>query len=118
MTHSDSITEVQQRFAQWRQSRSRGNARIPDGLRQQAVALCDRYPIVQVTQALRINHAMIKAWRQTNDTATFVPLDLTVESPDTVQLCLLHPNGMRLQLTGLDQAQLSRLFSQFMAVPA
>ncbi len=60
MTHSGSLSEVQQRFEQWRQSRTRRNAPIPEALPQQALALCEQHPLSRVTQALRINHAMIE----------------------------------------------------------
>ena len=113
MTHFDSLSEVQQRFEQWRQSRVRCNAPVPEALRQQALALCERHPVSRVTQALRINHAMIKEWR--HDAApVFMPLSMAAEPADVVQLSLQHPNGMQLQLSGLDQVQLSHLFSQFM----
>lgn len=115
------LENVQIAFDHWR---TQGNRRaIPEALRQQAVTLCQQYPISQVVKRLRLNHGQIKAWREvqaasesTNTaTAAFVTLTLPESVPfdsksDAISNVILrHPQGHQLEVTGLKTEQLCAL---------
>ena len=56
-----SLSELQQAFAQWRQTRQ--PRYVPDELRQQALELLSRHSRTELTRALGINYSMLKRWQ-------------------------------------------------------
>ena len=115
MTSSLDLTAVQHQFEHWRQTRTHHREPTPLSLRQLAVTLCEHYPISQVVAALKLNHAMITAWRESAVQAGFVPIDVSPSPPLTAtQATLMHPNGTQLQLTGLDAQGLQQLIDHFL----
>lgn len=56
-----SLNELQQAFAQWRQTRQ--PRYVPDELRQQALRLLSRHSRTELTRALGINYSMLKRWQ-------------------------------------------------------
>lgn len=115
MKQSVNLNEVQQQFEQWRQVRGKRKAPIPEALRQQALLLCEQHPISQVAQVLRINYSMIKAWRQAQVSADFVPLLLSPPAPvSALQVTLSHPGGTQLHVQGLNSNELYQLLHRLM----
>ena len=98
-------------FQLWRQTKSSPRNRIPDDLKQKAVALLVDLSAGKITRTLGISHAMLKNWndRQTSlsDTATeieFVALpvaaDVAASHDDHLTLNYTQPNGNHWRLQG------------------
>lgn len=116
MTEPLDLTHVQQQFDQWRQTRASRREPIPNALREQAVRLCEQYRPSRVIDALRINHTMLKTWRQPESRVDFVPIDLPLSPPPlptNAQITLTHPNGTQLQINGFDTQSLGQLIQHF-----
>ena len=122
-THSEQLEQTRQAFAQHR-ARHRPRQRIPEPLRQQALALLQHYSQRHVCKSLNLTADMLRIWQQqhTPDTSPtpatehrFVTLPaetaLTNESigkhPGEHQALHLHltlPTGVKLTLQGQTQA--------------
>jgi hypothetical protein len=90
-------------FKHWRLTRSGSNAKTPELLRQQAVALIPDYSISQIITALKLNHAQLKRWSQSASPATnFVTLPDVDDKPDPapINLELCFTSGAQLRLNG------------------
>lgn len=106
MPHQNKLIVTVNAFEQWRNTRVNSGARIPEPLRQQAVALLDHYSISKITKALRVSHSQLKDWAgltsQTNNSTRFVKLPVSNENPepDKLNLELRFNNGCQLRLGG------------------
>jgi hypothetical protein len=121
--HAESLEQVEQRFVRWRASRKRGE-RIPQALWCAAVALAREHGLEQIAQELRVNCDGLKrrldaaeAARAGASATKFVELI----APSAVAVCeciveLENARGakMRLELKGVELAQLASLSSVFL----
>ncbi len=60
MPNQDQLTVVASAFQQWRDARPHRNARTPETLRQQAVALLTHYSSSKITSALKLSGANVR----------------------------------------------------------
>jgi len=122
--HAESLEQVEQRFVRWRASRKRGE-RIPQTLWCAAVALAREHGLAQIGQKLRVDCDGLKrrldsaeaAARAGGSATKFVELI----APSAVVMCeciveLENARGakMRLELKGVELAQLASLSSVFL----
>lgn len=108
------ITEVQSRFAHWRES-SKPRERIPEDLWSAAVMLCERYSVNMVARTLRLNHSVLRdrvlgrPTRQPTDSTalqSFFTIDM-VQTPATeCTIEMEHRNGNRMRMHFKGQADL------------
>ena len=119
MANRKSLEAVSLAFANWRSDRGTPGARIPQGLRIQAIGLLQSYSKSQVIKALRINHVMLKRWQQRHtdmDKCEFVslPAEPVLESStSSLQVTLRNAQGGELNITGMTISQLSILAEHF-----
>jgi hypothetical protein len=111
-TPTVTLESVQADFQQWRQHKVSPKSRIPDELRQKALALLADHPSSQLQKALGVSHAMLKAWAgKTAQNGANLPqpiefVTLPVEQnpascpANALQLEVTHPNGDRWGLQG------------------
>jgi len=80
-----SLNELQQAFAQWRQTRQ--PRYVPDELREQALGLLSRHSRTELTRALGINYSMLKRWQSRRAdglvSAEFVELPAAMSNENT-----------------------------------
>jgi len=111
------LDSVQAAFSHWREQRLKRNEPIPEVLRQQALALCEHYPITQIINALGLNHSHLKAWQQqAEDYPEFVALTAPAlpSAPDTLlTVTLRNLQGVQLEMSGLNTQQLCALVTTF-----
>ena len=122
--HAESLEQVEQRFVRWRASRKRGE-RIPQALWCAAVALAKEHGLGRIAQELRVDCDGLKkrldgaeaGARIDASAAKFVELI----APSAVAMCeciveLENARGakLRLELKGVELAQLARLSSIFL----
>jgi len=98
-------------FQLWRQTKSSPRNRIPDDLKQKAVALLVDLSAGKITRTLGISHAMLKSWNDqptplsgTSSAIEFVALpvapDVAVCQDDHLILDYTQPNGNHWRLQG------------------
>ena len=98
-------------FQLWRQTKSSPRNRIPDDLKQKAVALLVDLSAGKITRTLGISHAMLKSWNDqptplsdTSSSIEFVALsvapDVAVHQDDHLILDFTQPNGNHWRLQG------------------
>jgi hypothetical protein len=119
MNHPDLLQKTAEAFECWRQQRTHKAVPIPDSLRHQAIQLLDSHAISQVTKALRLCSAQLKAWRlqfayQTEQPTEFVTLPVTSEqhSAPHLELELKLSNHNSLLMRGEVTPELLHLFIQ------
>jgi len=108
---------VQTAFSDWREQRLKRNEPIPEKLRQQVLALCAQHPKTQIINALGLNHSHLKAWQQQAEHCpSFVALETPVfpSTSDTLfAVTLRNPQGVQLEMNGLNTQQLCALVTTF-----
>lgn len=102
------LRDVAQQVTQWRQTRAnpRGS-RIPEPLWAEAIALAAALPLPRVARALGLKPYALKRRRGDVPSATgsrplapaFVEVRAATESPATVEVEVVRPDGSRLQIT-------------------
>jgi hypothetical protein len=109
------LSQVAQRFAQWRQSRAnpRGS-RIPEPLWAEAVTLAEVLPLTRVARSLGLKpHALKRRRGDSTSSAvsrhpahatTFVEVTAAAERPPTAEVEVARPDGTRLRITYHDAA--------------
>ena len=109
-----SITEVQSRFAHWRQTKER-REQIPEDLWSAAVMLCEQYSVHRVSRALRLHHSSLRdrvlagQTRQPPITAPgqdFITIDMVQSHIAEYTIELEHRNGNRMRMHCKGQADL------------
>ncbi len=101
MTHQDHLSCAVDAFNHWRETRPKPHVRIPDNLRQQAVALLSHYNPSQICKALRLSGEQLKAWQQ--------QVELALSAPEFVALPsapIDNPAKLTLEVDFKDRCQL------------
>ena len=89
-TTKPTIEDVQQRFAQWRESRKHRTP-IPENLWEGAVSLCADYSIYRISRSLRLDYNALKrhvcyshpdCLAESVTSSAFVELDLKASLPE------------------------------------
>lgn len=122
------LNDVQQHFEHWRATRVK-QSKIPDMLWSEVKTLIGRYPISQITQALRVNAHQISAGVTTKGGFTFVaanaavtPVPIVKVKPvpactdDTKATCTFEihrANGSTLTISDFPVASLPIVINQF-----
>ncbi len=105
MSNQDRLATVAAAFQQWRQTRAYVNARTPEHLRNQAVALLAHHTSGVIATTLAISGGSLKAWSrpvlQAEPVSEFVALpDAPAGVPSTLALDLSFANGASMRLAG------------------
>lgn len=124
------LDQVQAHFQRWRSTRqTRGT--IPPALWDQVSLLIGRYPESEISKKLQIHKLRLNAFlektsQETSQSLEFIPLSMPQaplimnaepESKKPLTAEILHPNGMTLRLTSLNQQQFSNLLRVFIKGP-
>ena len=105
-------------FEHWRDTRTSIREAVPPALREQVFELLKQHRTSKVISALKINHSMIKRWREKSvDNPHFVELPIdTVHDGNAAQVAIHHPQGRQMSLTGLNLGQIKELMSHFCSI--
>jgi len=90
-----SLDEVKSHFEHWRKTRTKQRERIPDYLWNYVKTLIDRYSLMDITQALRINTSQIKDNIKTNPSIHFVEARINKSSSLTSKPIVSFSNSDR-----------------------
>lgn len=108
------ITEVQSRFAHWRES-SKPRERISEDLWSAAVMLCERYSVNMIARTLRLNHSALRdrvlahnTRQEPGSTAPqdFFTIDMVQTRAAECTIEMEHRNGNRMRMHFKGQADL------------
>ena len=122
-----SLDEVKSHFEHWRATRTKQRERIPEYLWNHVKTLIERYSLMDITQALRINTGQIKDNIKINTNINFVearidksssqtrkPIVSFSNSERTCSIELHRTNGSILKINAFPVASLPAIISQFM----
>lgn len=122
-----SLDEVKSYFEHWRTTRTKQRERIPNYLWDHVKTLIDRYSLMDITQALRINTGQIKDNIKTNPSIHFVearinksssltskPIVSFSNSERTCSIELHRANGGILKIDAFPVTSLPAIINQFM----
>lgn len=104
MVNPVTLESVASAFAHWRQHRGSRNESAPEVLRQQALQLLSHHSSNRVITALKINHALLKRWRQTSEPAVAfiaLPADVPKRDPSSpLTITLRNAHGAEMHIGG------------------
>jgi hypothetical protein len=120
LPESTTLEQVKLAFDQWRQERKNPSERTPTHLVKKTVLLAEQYPQSEIINTLELSYGQYKKWLKAhgpkNETMSFVALPGAHPRNDSscARLTIAHPNGIRLEATGLSASQLTCLVNSFM----
>jgi len=120
------LNDVKQHFDHWRATRIK-QSKIPDSLWSEVKSLIGRYPISQITTALRVNAHQISAGVATKSDFTFVSVRPNHSPMPTIQhlstdqtfseaTCsfeIHRPCGVIMKITAFPVASMATIINQF-----
>ena len=122
-----SLDVVKSHFEHWRATRTKQRERIPEYLWNHVKTLIDRYSLMDITQALRINTSQIKDNIKTNPSIHFVeakinksssltskPIVSFSNSECTCSIELHRANGGILKIDAFPVTSLPAIINKFM----
>lgn len=131
MQQADPITtltlnDVKQHFDHWRITRIK-QSKIPDSLWSEVKTLIGRYPISQITTALRVNAHQVSAGVASKSDFTFVSVRPNASPAPTTKLApsarttseatctfeIHRPNGVILKISAFPVASMATIINQF-----
>jgi transposase-like protein len=100
MMTKHTLESVQADFQQWRQTKLGPRSRIPESLKQKAVALLTEVSPSKISTAINVSNAMLKAWAAQNqqDGNPASGVKFVALSPDT-QPATSEGDGFKLDAT-------------------
>ena len=118
MSKAPTLEQVIAAFDHWRATRKSAKETIPVELKQQAVALKKRYQRAQIIHGLKISGGQYTQWLTAfaREPVSFVALPPA--AVETQQLVIHHPQGGRLEMSGLSTAQLACVVRSFIGQEA
>jgi len=123
MTNPESLETVSTAFNEWRINRASTKGKIPLALRQQAIELLQSETQSRVIKVLKINHATLKRWQQTETPVSdcqFIPVTPNPQPalpplpmPASLHVILRNAEGGELTICGITLSQVATLATQF-----